>query len=146
MTTPMTRPEAVPRRRGRSATAVILGFVAVVVLSLVTDQLLHVLNVYPPWGEPMYDAGLNLLALGYRCVYTVIGCYIAARLAPRDPMRHALTLGMIGVFAATAGAIASITAADLGPNWYPISLVVTAMPCAWLGGVLHRAVHGARGA
>ena len=144
MTTPMTHPQVVPRRRGRSAMAIVLGFVTVVVLSLATDQLLHLLNVYPPWGQPMYDAGLNLLALGYRCVYTVIGCYVAARLAPRDPMRHALTLGVIGVFAATAGAIASITAADLGPNWYPISLVVTALPCAWLGGALHRALHGAR--
>jgi hypothetical protein len=35
----------------RSAGAVLLGFVVVVVLSLGTDQVLHVLRVYPPWGE-----------------------------------------------------------------------------------------------
>ncbi len=144
MTMQMTQTDFGSQRRGRSAMAIIIGFVAVVILSLGTDQLFHVLNVYPPWGQPMNDAGDNLLALGYRCVYTVIGCYIAARLAPRDPMRHALTLGVIGVVAATAGAIAAITAADLGPNWYPISLVVTALPCAWLGGVLHRTLHDAR--
>jgi hypothetical protein len=36
------------RRLWRSTTAVLLGFVAVLVLSLGTDQVLHVLEVYPP--------------------------------------------------------------------------------------------------
>jgi hypothetical protein len=26
----------------------------------------------------------------------------------------------------------------VGPAWYPIALVLTTMPCAWLGGALHR--------
>ena len=37
----------------RSTGAVAAGFAAIVVLSLGTDQVLHVLRVYPPWGEPM---------------------------------------------------------------------------------------------
>jgi hypothetical protein len=41
----------------------------------------------------MYDTGLVLLALSYRCVYGVVGSYIAARFAPRNPMRHAMALG-----------------------------------------------------
>jgi hypothetical protein len=45
-----------------------LGFMTVVVLSLGTDQVLHVVQVYPPWGQPMYDPWLNLLALSYRSV------------------------------------------------------------------------------
>ena len=36
-----------------------------------------------------------------------------------------------------AGAIATIPM-NLGPSWYPIALMVTALPCAWLGGVLQR--------
>ena len=32
-------------------------------LSLGTDQALHVLRVYPPWGQPMHPPWLNLLAL-----------------------------------------------------------------------------------
>jgi len=120
-----------------STAAVLLGFVAVVVLSLGTDQVLHVLAVYPPWGQPMYDTGLLLLALAYRTVYAIAGSYIAARLAPRHPMRHALVLGVIGFVLSLAGAIATIPM-NLGPSWYPIALVVTALPCAWLGGVLHR--------
>ena len=73
----------------RSAGAVFVGFIVVVALSLSTDQVLHSLGVYPPWGQPMYATGLNLLALSYRIVYAVIGSYIAARLAPRNPMRRA---------------------------------------------------------
>jgi hypothetical protein len=30
----------------------------------------------------------------------------------------------------------------LGPRWFPIALVVSALPCAWLGGLLHRRRHG----
>lgn len=122
---------------GRSAAAVFLGFVSVAVLSLGTDQLLHVLEVYPPWGEPMFDAGLNLLALSYRIVYTVVGGYITASLAPHSPMRHVLAVGVLGVVIASAGAIAAMRMADLGPNWYPIAVALMGLPCVWLGGVLH---------
>jgi hypothetical protein len=118
---------------------VLAGFIAIVVVSLGTDQLLHSLGVYPPWGEPMYDTGLNLLALIYRIVYGVLGSYLTARLAPRAPMRHALILGAIGFVVSLAGAITATTMVDLGPAWYPIALVLTALPCAWLGGALHRA-------
>ncbi len=124
----------------RSVAAVLLGFVAVVALSLATDEVLHVLEVYPPWGQPMHEPGLCLLALSYRTAYAVAGSYIAARLAPRAPMGHALALGVLGLVVSTLGAIATIPM-DLGPAWYPIALVLTALPCAWLGGVLYRSVH-----
>jgi hypothetical protein len=117
-----------------SILAVLAGFAAVVVLSLGTDQILHVLQIYPPWGEPIYDTGLNALALSYRIIYTVLGGFITARLAPRAPMRHVMVLALIGLVAGTAGAIAAITQADFGPNWYPIAIAVTAYPCTWLGG------------
>ena len=125
------------RNRLRSAIAVFTGFIAVAVLSLVTDQVLHVLEVYPPWGVPMYDPLLNLLALSYRIVYTIIGGYITASLSPHSPMRHVFVLGVIGFVAGSAGAIVAITTADLGPSWYPIALALTGFPCVWLGGVLH---------
>ena len=143
MTTVTTSMDTHARRPGRSVAAVLLGLVAVVVLSLGTDQILHVLAVYPSWGQPMHDAELNLLALSYRVVYSVLGSYIAARLAPRNPMRHALILGAVGLILSTIGAITTIPL-NLGPSWYPIALVLTAVPCAWLGGVLYRVRHGDR--
>lgn len=126
-----------PRNLWRSTGAILLAFVIVVVISLATDQLFHVLDVYPPWGEPMNDPGDNLLALFYRCVYGVLGAYIAARLAPRNPMRHAMILGAIGFVVSVLGAIVAIRM-KMGPSWYPITLALTALPTAWLGGVLHR--------
>ena len=143
MSVPMETPGTPPRRPGRSIAAVSLGFVAVVVLSLGTDQILHMLRVYPPWGQPMPDPGLNLLALAYRCVYAVVGSYIAALLAPRKPMGHAMLLGLIGFVVSVAGAITTIPM-NLGPAWYPIALAVTALPTAWLGGVVHKRKRGGR--
>jgi len=137
MTNTMTKTSTHPRRLWRSTGAVVFGFLAVVSLSLGTDQVLHSLEVYPPWGQPMRDPVLLLLALAYRCIYAVVGSYIAARFAPHAPMRHALVLGFLGLVLSAAGAIATIPM-DLGPAWYPIALVLTALPCAWLGGALQR--------
>jgi hypothetical protein len=123
--------------------AVFLGFVTVVVLSLGTDQALHVLKVYPPWGQPMYEPGLNLLALSYRIVYTVLGTYITAKYAPYSPMRHVWTAGIIGLVLGIVGVIAAIPL-NLGPIWYPIAIALSALPCAWLGGVLYLARHPER--
>ena len=127
-----------PRRLGRSTLAIVTGFISVAVLSLATDQVLHVLEVYPPWGQAMYDPGLNLLALAYRVVYTVLGGYITAALAPRNPMRHALIGGAIGFVLAGVGTLATMNM-NLGPMWYPVALVLTAVPCMWLGAIIHRA-------
>ena len=137
MTVPMTQTGAGNKRLGRSVGAVVAGFVTVFVLSLAVDQVLHVLNVYPPWGQPMFDPELNALALSYRIVITILGGYIAARLAPHSPIKHAVILGAIGTVFATLGAVVTITKYDLGPDWYPVLLAVTALPCSWLGGYLH---------
>src|SRR2546426_8439438 len=93
-----TVPPAPPRRRWRSVGAVVAGFVAVFALSVGTDQVLHVLKVYPPWGEPMAGA-LYVVATGYRILYTILGGYITARLAPHAPVRHAMILGLVGLVA-----------------------------------------------
>jgi surface polysaccharide O-acyltransferase-like enzyme len=139
----MTSTSTHSRNPWKSTVAIAAGFFAVVVLSLGTDQLLHMLNVYPPWGEPMYEPGLNALALAYRVVYTILGSFIAARLAPRAPMWHALLLGVIGTVLSLGGVVAAIQV-ELGPIWYPIGIVITAMPCAWLGGVLHQKCHASK--
>jgi hypothetical protein len=55
-------------------------------------------------------------------------------------MSHALVLGAIGFLLSLAGAIAAAVMADAGPLWYPIGLVVTALPCGWVGGALSRSV------
>jgi hypothetical protein len=121
----------------RSAGAIAAGFAAVVVLSIATDAAFHALGVFPPVGQPM-TAGLYVLALAYRTLFTVAGGYITARLAPRRPLAHAIVLGAIGILAGTAGAVAMW---QLGDQWYPIALVLLALPSTWLGGWLFSRRH-----
>jgi hypothetical protein len=86
----------------------------------------------------MSDA-LFVLATVYRTIYTVLGGYITARLAPNRPMAHVWTLGIIGLLAAIAGALATWDKGpEFGPKWYPLALVVLAIPSVWVGGKLAR--------
>lgn len=114
----------------------LFGFIAVAALSLGTDQLFHSLKVYPPWGVPMHDTGLNLLAIGYRVVYGVLGGYIIAKLAPHTPMKFVWIGAILGLVLATLGVVGA-SGKNLGPIWMPIALAVTAIPTTWLGGVLY---------
>jgi peptidoglycan/LPS O-acetylase OafA/YrhL len=128
--------DLVSQNRGRSVAAVAAGFFATALLSLGTDVVMHATGVFPPWGQAMSD-GLYVLATSYRVVCTVIGGYLAAALAPRRPMSHVVVLGAIGIVAATVGAIATWNAGPaFGPRWYPVLLIVTALPCVWAGGML----------
>lgn len=127
-----------PRRIGRSIGAVFAGLIAVIVLSIGTDMALHTAGIFPALGQVMSDK-LLLLATAYRSIYAVAGSYIAARLAPARPMTHALALGVVGLVLSTVGAVVTWNKGpEFGPHWYPVALIVTAMPCAWLGGILHR--------
>jgi hypothetical protein len=129
----MTTTSRSPRRLWRSIGAVLAGFLAIVVLSTATDLALHAAGIFPPFGQPMSNA-LFLLALAYRIVYGVAGCYLAARLAPDRPMQHALVLGGVGLVVSTAGAVAMW---DYGPAWYSLAVIAIAMPSAWAGGRVH---------
>jgi hypothetical protein len=132
-----------PRNLWKSTGAVLLGIVVVVGLSLGTDQVFHALGIYPPWGEVMQGHALYVLALSYRLIYQVIGSYLTARFAPRNPMRHVWVGAGIGFLLGAAGAVAAIVG-GLGPSWYPIALALSAVPCAWLGGYLYVRSHAAR--
>jgi hypothetical protein len=133
----MTAPER-PRALRRVG-ALFAGLLVVVVLSTVTDAVLHATAIYPPAGQPMSNA-LFLLATAYRLAFGTLGSLVAARLAPVRPMWHAVALGAVGTVLALAGLAATWNALPaLGPRWYPIALVVTALPCGWLGGRLAEA-------
>jgi hypothetical protein len=125
-----------PRRLGRSLIALLAGMLAGIVLSIGTDLVLHAVGLFPPLGEPV-SSGLLALATVYRSVYGVIGSYIAARLAPDQPMTHALALGVIGFVVSIVGAVVTWNKGPaFGPHWYPIALILLAIPTAWLGGKL----------
>jgi hypothetical protein len=118
----------------RSFAAVIAGIVVVLVLTLVTDLALHAAGVFPPPGQAATDGPLMLATL-YRVGYGILGGYVTARLAPARPMLHAMIGGALGFVVSMVGAVATWNkGAEYGPHWYPLALIVTALPCAWLGG------------
>jgi hypothetical protein len=138
--------EGPQRRIGRSIVAVLAGMIVGIVLSLGTDLVLHMAHVFPPLGASMtgYDGPL-LLATIYRTLYGVLSSYIAARLAPHRPMLHAIVLGALGFAVSILGAVVTWNKGPaFGPHWYPVALIVLALPTAWLGGKLRLAQVGAR--
>ena len=127
------------RRMGRSILALVPGFFFVVILSLMTDVVFHALGIFPALAQPMSDGRPLLLATAYRTVYGVAGSYITARLAPHLPMLHAMVGGAVGLVLATIGAVVTWNKGPaFGPHWYPLTLIMLALPQSWLAGFLQR--------
>ena len=118
----------------KSIWAVVAGVLVIIVGTTLVDILLHVAGVFPPISQPIDDR-LAALATAYRVVISVGGAWLTARLAPDWPMRYAMILGVVGVILGLVG-LAATWNLGLGPKWYPIALVVLAVPQCWLGGKL----------
>ena len=116
----------------RSIVAVVVGFLVIGVLAMGTDAILkaNVPGVFGLGGR--VDSVPWLIAMQvYVFVYAVFGCWLAARLAPDHPMRHALILGVLGLVLNVGGSIAMWNTA---PVWYHIVAIALVMPAAGLGG------------
>jgi hypothetical protein len=126
----------------RSVGAVLAGAATGIALEIGADMALRAAGIFPPLGEKMSD-GLFVLATAHRAVFGVLGAYVTARLAEDRPMAHALILGGLGLMATVAGAVETWDKGpEFGPKWYPLMLVVLAMPQAWLGGRLRESQAG----
>jgi len=110
--------------------------VAIIVVTTLVDIVLHAVHVFPALKEPINDR-LALLATAYRVVISIGGAWLTARLAPANPLKHALALGYVGVVLALVG-LATTWNLGLGPRWYPLALVVLAIPECWVGGKLYQ--------
>src|SRR5258706_9347040 len=119
----------------RSVWPVLAGILTIVVATTGVNIVLHRRKAFPPIKEPLDDR-LSLLALSYRIVISVAGAYLTSRLAPAAPMKHALILGAVGTVLGGVGVIAT-WGKGMGPEWYPISIAVLAVPQCWLGGKLY---------
>ena len=118
----------------QSVWAVLAGFILIGLLSFASDALMRAI------APTMFDAqgGTNsmpilLVTMVYSAVYGLVGCYLTARLAPSNPMKHSLVLGVIGLM--VTGAI------NFGlwghvPAWWSIINVAVVMPLAWFAGHL----------
>ena len=121
-------------KMAKSVGAVAAGFLTVVILSIATDAILEAKGIFPPQSDPgLYITWMLVVALAYRCVYTVAGGYVTAALAPDRPMRHVIILACMGL---AGGAVGIVAGWNMSHHWYPISIFLSAFPCTWLGGKL----------
>jgi hypothetical protein len=128
------------RRILQSIGAVLAGLLFVIIITTATDVLMHATGIYAPFGQPMADS-LFLLAVAYRTIYGIAGGYITARLAPNKPIPHALILGVIGSVLGLVGTLATWNRGpEFGPKWYAITIIILAIPTAWIGGKLVRKI------
>ena len=117
--------------------AVAAGLLFIIGVTTLVDIVLHLVGVYPPMDQPI-DNPLALLATIYRIVISIAGAWLTARLAPDQPMKHVMALGYVGVGLSLVGLVATWNL-GLGPRWYPIALVVLAIPQCWAGGQIYEA-------
>jgi uncharacterized membrane protein len=119
----------------KSIGAVLAGFIFIVVTHSAIDAILEGAGILPK-GHLNVGAGLILFVLLYRAIFSFAGCYLTAKLAPGNPMKHSIILGGIGTVLSAVGAIVTANM-DIAPTWYGWSLVVIALPLAWLAGKVH---------
>lgn len=116
----------------KSIGAVLAGLVFIGVTHTATDAILEGTGILPK-GNLYVGTPLILFVIFYRAVFSFFGCYLTAKLAPQNPMKHSAVLGGIGTVLSATGAIVT-TDMNLAPVWYAWSLVVIAFPVAWLAG------------
>jgi hypothetical protein len=109
--------------------AIAAGVIFIVVVSTLADALLHASACTRRGNQPIDDK-LSLLATSYRFAISVAGAWLTARLAPSQPMKHVLILGVVGTIMGAIGVVATWNM-GMGPRWYPIALAVLAIPQCW---------------
>ena len=117
---------------GRSILAIVAGFLFIGVLA--TGTGMAVMKAVPAAFDSSGrtdSVPMLLFTLAYVGIIATAGCWLAARLAPDRPMRHALILGALGLVFNIAGTAARW---DTAPAWYHIVALATVMLWAWLGG------------
>jgi len=124
----------------KSVWAVVAGVLFIIVVTTLVDIVLHMARVFPPMNQPINDA-LALLATSYRLVISVAGAWLTARLAPGQPMKHAMVLGVVGTVLGLVGVVTTWNL-GLGPRWYAIALAVLAIPQCWAGGKIYEMTSG----
>ncbi len=129
-----------PWRVARHILAVLAGFVLIAVLSIAADMALEE-TILPGLANAKATTAQWLFVVFYRAAFSIAGCALAAWFAPSRPMAHALALGWIGAVFSTIGLIVMW---GVGPLWYPVALILIALPCGWAGGALYRAFSRAR--
>jgi hypothetical protein len=117
----------------RHLVPVLVGGVVTLLLTFVTDNTLTAHEVLPAAPSIASSRPTLLLMVAYRALFAVLGCHLAARLAPAgEPrMRYAVGLGFV-LMALNIGAAVSLRGQV--PVWYSLTGIALTIPCAIVGG------------
>jgi peptidoglycan/LPS O-acetylase OafA/YrhL len=116
----------------RSVLSVVFGYVVMLVAQLGGDTALTaVAPAIMPQPDVPPDPAYFAFRLGTGFFFIAIGGYIAALLAGRSEMKHALSLGGLSI---TAGILEAFYYSGEQPLWYTIALMFLSIPSALMGG------------
>jgi len=116
--------------------AVVTAFVITGVLSSAVDHVFHVTGVYPPYGAPMFETNLLLLASSYRLIFQVLGAYVMAIVAREKAVAGGWIVGILGTL---LWAVGGYFMRDFGPMWYSLVGALLSIPSVLLGVKLYTA-------
>ncbi len=124
------------RTAGRSLMAVLSGYVTMAILIMLFSAAVKWLS--PAWFAVEGAPSRPYLALNltYSFVAAVCGGYVAAWIAGRRPLQHAIVLGGCVL---VMSIISAVQYADRQPRWYQIVLGVSMPLAVVLGGRLQGA-------
>jgi hypothetical protein len=77
----------------KSIGAVLAGLVFIIFTHTLTDTILESAGIFPPADQGLHVTWMLVFALFYRIVLSIIGCFITAKLAPSNPMKHCVDTG-----------------------------------------------------
>jgi len=120
---------------GRSILALLAGFIAEPILVVAADLLYSRIDPNAFSSDGLVYGTAAVVVLIYVQIINAISGYITGRIAPRNPVGHALILGVIGFILCV---IVSWKRWAIEPHWFLLGSIVFAIPSTVLGGYLAR--------
>ncbi len=114
--------------------SVVVGIISAMVLSLITHEILFLVDIFPQIGKPMFDTKLVVIELIYHSIYAIIGACITAIIAKDKAKRATFILGTKEAFMWLLG---TLLLWHHSPPWYNITKALLGVPLALLGGYIY---------
>ena len=132
-TPPDSEPDSTQPALLRHILPVAVGGAVSLMLTIVTDNTLGAHGMLPASGDTSLSTGALMFVAAYRGVFAVLGCHVAARLAPEGQprIRYALALGIVMLILNAMGAVSNWGSV---PRWYLLGSIAMTLPYAILGG------------
>lgn len=118
----------------KSIGAILAGFALGAILSVGTDYLLEKSGIMSMDKFRQTSILIICMVIIYRFIFNMAGCYLAAKLAPGNPMKHVVIIGIVGTVLSILGSFAMWEKAT---PFYNIAVILISFPSAWLGGKLY---------